>query len=125
MHALFRSSLVLSVRIILFIPLTSKQLVIWLPALCRKMGVPYCIVKGKARLGTVVHKKTATALCINDVRAEDKKELADLVSAVKANYNDKDAEIRRSWGGGVMGQKSGLLERAGLLRFLAILLTVV
>jgi large subunit ribosomal protein L7Ae len=89
------------------------------------MGVPYCIVKGKARLGTVVHKKTATALCINDVRAEDKKELADLVSAVKANYNDKDAEIRRSWGGGVMGQKSGLLERAGLLRFLAILLTVV
>ena len=26
------------------------QLVVWLPALCRKMGVPYCIVKGKARL---------------------------------------------------------------------------
>ena len=25
------------------------QLVVWLPALCRKMGVPYCIVKGKAR----------------------------------------------------------------------------
>lgn len=27
------------------------QLVLFLPALCRKMGVPYCIVKGKARLG--------------------------------------------------------------------------
>lgn len=25
------------------------QLVVWLPALCRKMGVPYCIIKGKAR----------------------------------------------------------------------------
>lgn len=82
------------------------ELVIWLPALCRKMGVPYCIVKGKARLGAVVHKKTATALCITDVKAEDKKELADLVGAIKANYNDKDAEIRRSWGGGIMGQKS-------------------
>ena len=29
------------------------ELVIWLPALCRKMGIPYCIVKGKARLGQV------------------------------------------------------------------------
>ncbi len=30
------------------------ELVIFLPALCRKMGVPYCIVKNKARLGRVV-----------------------------------------------------------------------
>jgi ribosomal protein L7Ae-like RNA K-turn-binding protein len=33
------------------------ELVIFLPALCRKMGIPYAIIKGKARLGTVVHKK--------------------------------------------------------------------
>jgi large subunit ribosomal protein L7Ae len=30
------------------------ELVLFLPALCRKMGVPYCIVKNKARLGRVV-----------------------------------------------------------------------
>merc|ERR1712113_133086 len=24
------------------------EIVVWLPALCRKMGVPYCIVKGKS-----------------------------------------------------------------------------
>lgn len=30
------------------------ELVVWLPALCRKMEVPYCIVKGKARLGAVI-----------------------------------------------------------------------
>ncbi len=35
------------------------ELVIFLPALCRKMGVPYAIIKGKARLGTVVHKKVS------------------------------------------------------------------
>jgi large subunit ribosomal protein L7Ae len=29
------------------------ELVVWLPALCRKMGVPYAIVKGKSRLGSV------------------------------------------------------------------------
>lgn len=25
------------------------ELVVWLPALCRKMGVPYCIIKSKVR----------------------------------------------------------------------------
>ena len=34
------------------------ELVVFLSALCRKMGVPYCIIKGKARLGCLVHKKT-------------------------------------------------------------------
>jgi large subunit ribosomal protein L7Ae len=70
------------------------------------MGVPYCIVKGKARLGTVVHKKTATALVLTETRPEDKQELAALVSTVKSNFNDKVDEIRKSWGGGVMGFKS-------------------
>jgi ribosomal protein L7Ae-like RNA K-turn-binding protein len=61
------------------------ELVIFLPALCRKMGVPYVIVKGKARLGTVVHKKTAAVLTLQDVRSEDSRELATLVQAAKAN----------------------------------------
>merc|ERR1712150_223139 len=38
------------------------ELVIWMPALCKKMGVPYCIVKGKSRLGLVVHQKKLAAL---------------------------------------------------------------
>ncbi|KAI7874396.1 L30e-like protein [Lichtheimia hyalospora FSU 10163] len=82
------------------------ELVIFLPALCRKMGIPYCIVKGKARLGQVVHKKTATAIAFTDVAEADKAELASLVTAVKANYNDKWEETRRQWGGGINGPKS-------------------
>lgn len=70
------------------------------------MGVPYCIVKGKARLGTVVHTKTATALAITEVSAEDKPALAALVGAIRANYNDKADDIRKQWGGGIMGFKS-------------------
>ncbi|KAI8817061.1 50S ribosomal protein L30e-like protein [Fimicolochytrium jonesii] len=82
------------------------EIVIWLPALCRKMGVPYCIVKSKSRLGTVVHKKTATALALTDVKPEDKHELASVVSAIKGAYNDKYEDHRKTWGGGIMGQKS-------------------
>jgi len=82
------------------------ELVLWLPALCRKQGVPYVIVKGKSRLGQVVHKKTATALVVTSVRQEDNPLLAQLVSIAKESYNDKGDEIRRSWGGGRLGIKA-------------------
>lgn len=58
------------------------------------------------RLGKVVHKKTATALCFTGVRPEDKHSLNNLVESVKTNYNDRFDEIRRHWGGGIMGPKS-------------------
>ena len=50
------------------------QLVVWLPALCRKMGVPYVVVNNKGRLGTLVHKKSAAAVALasKDIRAEDR-----------------------------------------------------
>merc|ERR1712003_157453 len=82
------------------------EIVVWLPALCRKMGVPYCIVKGKARLGKLVHKKTATAVALTSVRAEDQKEFAQLVEAARSEYNEKYEETRKKWGGGLMGLKS-------------------
>ncbi|XP_068695871.1 large ribosomal subunit protein eL8-like [Montipora capricornis] len=82
------------------------ELVVWLPALCRKMGVPYCIVKCKARLGKVVHKKTATALCFTAVRSEDKNNFNNLCEAVKTNYNEKFDEIRKQWGGGILSKKT-------------------
>ncbi|EED77321.1 60S ribosomal protein L7A, partial [Postia placenta Mad-698-R] len=87
------------------------ELVVFLPALCRKMGVPYVIVKGKARLGTVVHKKTAAVLTLQEVKSEDQRELATLISAAKANFTDKYEEQRRQWGGGIRGNKSAQMLR--------------
>ncbi|XP_052489766.1 60S ribosomal protein L7a-2 isoform X1 [Gossypium raimondii] len=82
------------------------ELVVWLPALCRKMEVPYCIVKGKSRLGSIVHKKTASVLCLTTVKNEDKLEFSKVLEAIKANFNDKYDEYRKKWGGGIMGSKS-------------------
>ena len=88
------------------------ELVVWLPALCRKMGVPYCIVKGKSRLGAVVHQKTATVLALTAIKNEDKLEFSKLVEAMKANFNDRYDELRKTWGGGIMGVKSQAKTRA-------------
>merc|ERR1712023_394937 len=82
------------------------ELVIWLPALCRKMNVPYCIVKGKARLGALVHQKTAAALAITSIKNEDKNEFTKIVESVELNFNSKAADHARQWGGGIMGVKS-------------------
>ncbi|XP_047321546.1 60S ribosomal protein L7a-2-like [Impatiens glandulifera] len=82
------------------------ELVVWLPALCRKMEIPYCIVKGKSRLGAIVHQKTASVLCLTTVKNEDKMEFSRILEAIKANFNDKFEENRKKWGGGIMGTKS-------------------
>uniref|UniRef100_A0A8C2QMD9 60S ribosomal protein L7a n=1 Tax=Cricetulus griseus TaxID=10029 RepID=A0A8C2QMD9_CRIGR len=70
------------------------ELVVFLP-----MGVPYCIIKGKAR-------KTCTTVAFTQVNLEDKGALAKLVEAIRTNYNDRYDEIRRHWGGNVLAPKS-------------------
>ncbi|KAF2739611.1 60S ribosomal protein L8-B [Polyplosphaeria fusca] len=82
------------------------ELVVFLPALCRKMGVPFAIVKGKARLGTLIHQKTAAVVALTEVRSEDKSELSKLVSTVKDGFLEKHTESARHWGGGIMGAKA-------------------
>merc|ERR1712008_407756 len=82
------------------------ELVVWLPALCRKMNVPYAIVKGKARLGALVHQKTAAAVCVTAVKNEDKNDFSKILESVKTSFNDRAAEHGRTWGGGIMGAKS-------------------
>jgi len=82
------------------------ELVVWLPSLCKKMEVPYCIVKGKSRLGALVGKKTCTALALVHLKKEDQNELQTLASAIKGNYNDRFEEFRKQWGVPRIGIKS-------------------
>merc|ERR1711908_42111 len=74
------------------------EVIVWLPSLCKARGVPYCIVKSKARLGAVVGKKTATCLAITDVKPENKNDLSNLVTMAEANFNEVYDETMKKWG---------------------------
>lgn len=83
------------------------ELVLHLPTLCRKMGIPYCIVRGgRARLGRVVRKKTASAIAIESVNPEDKTTLNKLAEVVRTNFNDRLETIRKQWGSRKLSNKS-------------------
>jgi large subunit ribosomal protein L7Ae len=79
------------------------ELVLWMPALCRKMGVPFCIVKNKARLGQLVHKKNAAVVALTSVRKEDESKLQTLADNFTEQFNKG---FSRKWGGGIMGLKT-------------------
>eukprot|EP01147_Barroeca_monosierra_P005404 gene5404-7141_t len=81
-------------------------LVVFIPALCRKLDVPYCIVKSKARLGRLVHHKTATCLALTSVKKADEVALNTLIDTLNNNYKDRFDEIRKTWGGQKMGMKT-------------------
>jgi len=92
------------------------ELVMWVPTLCRKMNIPYLIVKSKARLGTVVHKKTSAVLTLTDVHPKDAETFEQLRNSGFEKYIKRYEDIMTTSGGKVMGYKNlsakAKLERA-------------
>jgi len=83
------------------------EIVLHLPSLCRRMGVPYCVVRGGLpRLGHVTRRKTCAAVAITTINPEDRVSLTKLVEVIRTNFNDRFDEILRQWGGGQLGNKS-------------------
>lgn len=82
------------------------EIVLCLPALCRKQGIPYCMVKGKANLGQLVGFKTATCVAFVDISNADKPAFEKICTSVKVSFNDRYEEFNRRWGGLRLSRKS-------------------
>lgn len=67
------------------------------------MAVPFAIVKGKSRLGTLTDKKNCAVVALTAVNKEDEKTLKTLQDNFTAQFNDN---VERKWGGGLMGLKT-------------------
>lgn len=62
--------------------LANTQLVMWMPALCHKLQVPYAIVRTKADLGKITHMKTCSCLAFTEIRPEDAMVFDKILAAV-------------------------------------------
>jgi len=81
------------------------ELVLWMPTLCRKMGVPYIILKSKSRLGQVVNKKTVTCVAVTGCEPKHQNDLNLLIERAMTNFNNVYPETMKIYGGQEMGYK--------------------
>merc|ERR1712164_162602 len=81
------------------------EIVMWLPSLCHARGIPYCVVKSKARLGALVGKKTATCLAVTDVKPEHKGDLEALKQLCDTHFNSVFEQTMKTWGDAVSSDR--------------------
>lgn len=79
--------------------------VVALPTLCKKMGVPYAIVKSKATLGNLVNMKSAAVICIEGCRTEDTAEFNNVIRISNAVFADQYEKHMTTVGGGKFNKK--------------------
>lgn len=68
--------------------------VLFLPSLCKKMGVSYAIFDTKERLGAMVGRKSAACVAIKEVVPG----LGPLIKEVDEQFSEKYQETMKKWG---------------------------
>merc|ERR1711904_495059 len=81
------------------------ELVLWLPQLCRNKGVPFVVVKDKARLGKAVHQSFASCVAFTQVKKEDNNDLENVCKIARSEFLEND-HLKNTYGNPVMGIKA-------------------
>jgi len=82
------------------------EVVLWMPTLCVKKDIPFAIIRGKARLGALVGKKTAACAALCDVRPEDEKVFKEIADDCHTQYNKRFNYLKKKIGPKIMGIKT-------------------
>ncbi|KAM0671531.1 60S ribosomal protein L8 [Ordospora colligata] len=75
------------------------EVVLFLPTLCKKMGIPYAIVENSVILGKFVNMKTSSCVCLCGVRDEDSKTFNDVITMSNAIFFNQYEKHMKTWGG--------------------------
>lgn len=78
------------------------EVVVFLPTLCKKMGIPYAIIDGKRKLGSLVNLKQTSCVCLCDVSPKNAAELKNIVKKANSIFLDNYEMTMKKWGGGVL-----------------------
>jgi large subunit ribosomal protein L7Ae len=70
------------------------ETVVFLPSLCKTMDIPYAIVSSKARLGSLVGKKTTTCVALTDFK-DNTAELENYCKIFREKFHGPPAHSRK------------------------------
>lgn len=79
---------------------TPITVVVWLPALCKNMGIPYAIVKHRAGLGALVNLKSSAAIGLEEVRPEHRAEFSSVIEMCNGVFTNQFDRHMAVVGGG-------------------------
>ncbi|EPR79458.1 60S ribosomal protein L7A [Spraguea lophii 42_110] len=74
------------------------EVVLYLPTLCVKMGIPYALVKTKEDLGKIIKKKPTTCLCLCDVSSDIKSKFENVIAKCNGQFKDNYESAMKVWG---------------------------
>ncbi|KAF7701573.1 60S ribosomal protein L8 [Cucumispora dikerogammari] len=78
------------------------ELVLFLPTLCKKMGISYAFVKNQHLLGEIVDKKRVTVVGIEDVGTP---EFKNIIKLVDSQFSERYEFMMKTWGNDESGNK--------------------
>lgn len=81
------------------------ELVVWVPGLCRKLNVPFCIVQNSALLGKYLNLKRVTCVAFTKIQPKHKARFDKILEAIKVRYNPKYETAHKHWGGLELGRR--------------------
>lgn len=74
------------------------EIVLFLPSLCKKMDVPYVLIKSQYTLGKLVNRKKTSTTCLCAVSPDKKTKLQSLIKRANGTYLDNFETIMSTWG---------------------------
>lgn len=85
---------------------TPITVIVWLPTLCKKMGISYAIVKKQETLGKLVGLKRTAALGLENSRDSDRAEFDEILRISDAMFLEQYQEHMKRTGGMIHQKKA-------------------
>lgn len=74
------------------------EVVLFLPTLCKKMNVPYALVRSKYDLGRIVNRKKTATVCLTNVKSDKKTKFQSIIKKCNGLFSENYETTMSTWG---------------------------